>query len=174
MEALKVAIQRSPSKSMTTASAELGISWRSVQRILYSGLHMFPYKITVMHKFVDRDKEQRLYFATWARHEEGILHNTWFSHEAHFHLDGAVNKQNFQFWAMEHLNQFHERDNYGNKITVWDAISSHGITGSFFFDDTVNSTVTLPCHVTILYSSLLQQDCRSIPSGLCKMEPGHT
>jgi hypothetical protein len=94
MEVLRVAMQRSPSKSTRTASVELGISQPSVQRILHSDLHMFPYNITVMHKLADCDKEQRLYFATWARHEEGILHNTCFSDEAHFHLDGAVNKQN--------------------------------------------------------------------------------
>jgi hypothetical protein len=53
---------------------------------------MFLYKITVMHKVADHDIEQRLHFATWARHKEGILHNT--SDEAHFHLDGAINKEN--------------------------------------------------------------------------------
>jgi hypothetical protein len=58
MEALRVAVQRSPSKSTRTASVELGISRHSVQRILLLDLHMFPYKITVMHKLADRDKKQ--------------------------------------------------------------------------------------------------------------------
>ena len=33
----------------------------------------------------------------------------------------------------------HERDNYGQKVLVRAAISSHRIIGAFFFDETVNS-----------------------------------
>jgi len=48
IEAVRVALTRSPSKS-TRASAELGISRRSLQRILHSDLHLFSYKITLLH-----------------------------------------------------------------------------------------------------------------------------
>jgi hypothetical protein len=92
-------------------------------------------------------------FTSWARHEEGILHNTWFSNEAYFHLDGAVNKQNVRFWATEHPHQFRERDNYGNKITVWVAISSHGIIGPFFCDNMVNSY----CYLAMLHNNFMPQ-----------------
>ena len=44
IEAVSVALTRSPSKSSRRASAELGISHRSLQRILYSDLHLFPTK----------------------------------------------------------------------------------------------------------------------------------
>ena len=44
IEAVRVALTRSPSKSTRRASAELGISRRSLQRILHSDLHLFPYK----------------------------------------------------------------------------------------------------------------------------------
>jgi hypothetical protein len=30
-----------------------------------------------MHELAHHDKEQRLHFATWARHKEGIFHNMW-------------------------------------------------------------------------------------------------
>jgi hypothetical protein len=31
------------------------------------------------------------------------------SGEAHFHLNGSVNKQNFQYWAPKNLREVHER-----------------------------------------------------------------
>ena len=57
VEAVRVALTRSPSKSTRRASAELGISRRSLQRILHSDLHLFPYKMTILHKLTAVDKE---------------------------------------------------------------------------------------------------------------------
>jgi len=93
IEAVRVALVRSPSKSTRRASAELGISRRSLQTILHSDLHLFPYKVTIMHKLTAVDKEQRLQFAFWAMEEEAVLHNTWFTDKAYFHLNGVVNKK---------------------------------------------------------------------------------
>jgi len=50
IEAVHVALTWSPSKSTRRASAELGISRQSLQRILHPNLHLFPYKMTVLHK----------------------------------------------------------------------------------------------------------------------------
>jgi hypothetical protein len=82
LEALRVATQRSPGKSTRKASRELGISRRSIQRILNSDPKLFPYKISVLHKLSEHDKERRLQFAAWAEEENATLHNTWFSNEA--------------------------------------------------------------------------------------------
>jgi hypothetical protein len=57
--------------------------------------------MTVLHKLKAIDKERRLQFSLWAMEEEAVLHNTWFTDEAYFHLNGVVNKQNFRFWAKE-------------------------------------------------------------------------
>jgi len=46
IEAVHVALTQSPSGSTRRASAELGIFQRSLQRILHSDLHLFPYKMT--------------------------------------------------------------------------------------------------------------------------------
>jgi hypothetical protein len=83
IEAVCVALIRSPSKSTRRASAELGISRRSLQRIIHSDLHLYLYKITVMHKLTAIDKELRLQFALWAMEEEAVLHNTWFTDESY-------------------------------------------------------------------------------------------
>lgn len=140
IEAVRVALARSPSKSTRRASAELGISRRSLQRILHADLKLFPYKITVVHKLMENDKVRRLQFATSEiANDDAVIHNTWFSDEVYVHLNGSVNKQNVRFWAREVPEVLHETDNYGEKVSVWCAISSHGIIGPFFFNDTVNS-----------------------------------
>jgi hypothetical protein len=46
-----------------------------------------------LHELPERDKEQELRFATWVTHEEGVLHNPWFSEEVYFQFDEIVNKQ---------------------------------------------------------------------------------
>jgi AraC-like DNA-binding protein len=52
IDAVKVALQRNPSESTRRAAAELGISRRSLQRILKSDLNMCPYKMTVLPKLI--------------------------------------------------------------------------------------------------------------------------
>jgi hypothetical protein len=69
--------------------------------------------------------------------EEAVLHNTWFTDEAYFHVNGVVNKQNVRLWARELPHNLHEKENYGTKVNVWIAISTRGIICPFFFQDTV-------------------------------------
>jgi hypothetical protein len=38
--------------------------------------------------------------------------------EAHFHLSGCVNKQNFRYWAADNRRQLHERPLHGDRVTV--------------------------------------------------------
>jgi hypothetical protein len=37
-------------------------------------------------------KHQTMAFAEWAHNKEVSFNNIWFSDEAHYHLDGVVNK----------------------------------------------------------------------------------
>jgi hypothetical protein len=46
----------------------------------------------VLPKFTVQNKHQRIEFAEWAQNNEVSFNNIWFSDEAHFHLDGEVNK----------------------------------------------------------------------------------
>jgi len=55
------------------------------------------------------------------------------SDEAHFHLDGYVNKQNCQFWAAQNLRELHQRPLHTAKVSVWYGISTVGIVGPYFF-----------------------------------------
>ena len=73
----------------------IGEQWR----ILRSDLSLHPYKLQVVHALGNGDREMRLQFC---RQFVGILtknpdlpNKLLVSEEAHFHLHGTVNKQNF-------------------------------------------------------------------------------
>lgn len=94
VEALGIGMQRSPGKSTQEGSRELRM-WR----LLRSDLKLFPYQIFVLHKISEHDKERRLQFAAWAEDRNAVPHNTWFSDDAYFHLDGTVSKKEMRaFW----------------------------------------------------------------------------
>jgi hypothetical protein len=47
-------------------------------------------------------------------------------------LSGYVNKHNCRYWPPNHTHELHQRFLHGAKVTVWCAISSHGIYWSLF------------------------------------------
>ena len=65
------------------------------------------------------------------------------SDEAHFHLDGHVNKQNCRYWAKENPRELHQKPLHSQKVTVWCALSKVGIIGPDFFEDERGQTVTV-------------------------------
>jgi hypothetical protein len=93
--------------------------------------------MTVLPKRTVQNKHQTMAFAEWAQNNEISFNNVWFSDEAHFHLDGVVNKQNARFWASENLNVIHKKVYHAPRIKMWVAISSHGLLWPF--EKTVNT-----------------------------------
>jgi hypothetical protein len=87
----------------------------------------------VLPKLTVQNKHQRMAFA------ECPQNNVWFPDEAHFQLDDLVNKQNVQFWASQNPCVIHEKVHHAPRITVWVAISSHGLPGPIFFEEIMNS-----------------------------------
>jgi hypothetical protein len=116
--------------------------------------------MTVVHTLIAHDEQQRPEADGWAEHEEFILHNVWFSDEAHFHLDSIVNKQNVRFRASGNPRGLTEKMQHASKITVWVSISSHGLMGPVFFDQAVNRDR----HLSMLHvSSVLQLIATGLP-----------
>jgi hypothetical protein len=78
----------------------LGLSRRSLQRILHGELNFHPYKIMIVQKLLPSDFVQRRLFCE--RMLEIIASDDvmlMMIDEAYFQLDGYVNKQNCRFWA---------------------------------------------------------------------------
>ena len=65
------------------------------------------------------------------------------SDEAHFHLDGYVNKQNCRYWSTENPRELHQKSLHSQKVTVWSALSKAGIIGPYFFEDEYGQAVTV-------------------------------
>jgi len=87
-----------PSISTRHRSQNLNISCTSLRRILNKDLGMKPYKVQLVQELKPHDYPMRFRFAQWAEQrlveDEHFYRKIIFSDEAHFHLDGYVNKQN--------------------------------------------------------------------------------
>ncbi|GFT58684.1 putative transposable element [Trichonephila clavipes] len=66
-----------------------------------------------------------------------------FSDEAHFWLNGYVNKQNCRIWSEANPQVYVETPLHPEKLTVWCALRAGGIIGPYFFktDESHNVTV---------------------------------
>lgn len=146
IDAVRLAVTRSPRRSAAKHAAVLVISdRRSVRRILHADLKFHPYKMMLVHQLNAND---------WASRKaacEVILENVHqdaiilFSDEAHFHLTGFVNKQNYRFWADNNPRQILQKPLHSQYVTVWCAVSKFGIIGPYFFEE-LNRRVTVTSH----------------------------
>ena len=105
-------------------------------------------KKSVAKRLNDRDYQRlaiaKLMLEIIKEHEDTII----MSNEAHFHLNGSVNKQNFWYRAPQNPHEMHQRLLHSLKVMVWCVIGKFGITGLYFFEEngitgttTVNSAV---------------------------------
>ena len=153
-------IGRIPHHSVHCHRVSLGLSETSVQRILSKDIQFYPYKIQVTHALHEHDYVNRVNFCQTflqlINQNQELVNNLLMSDEAHFHLSGFVNKQNFHYWSATKPIALHERPLHSSKITVWCAISTFGIIVPCFFEDERRKAVTVtgPHYVHMLENSL--------------------
>jgi len=78
-------------------AVELGMSENTLRRILHKDLGFHPYKMMIVQTLTEGHYQQRSAFAelmleSIEENEDAIIMT---SDEAHFHLNGSVNKHNF-------------------------------------------------------------------------------
>ena len=90
--------------------------------ILHKDLNLNPYKITIVQELSDRNmancrisSEQLLEMLN----HDGVINTVLMTDEAHFHLSGYVNKQNYHYWAPENPQELHQRPLHSERLTVW-------------------------------------------------------
>ncbi|GBM68340.1 hypothetical protein AVEN_138181-1 [Araneus ventricosus] len=133
IEALRQAVLQSPQRSARRHATAMRISDRSVRRILHLDLKFYPYKMMVVQEIKDLD------WANRRASSEAILQNVpcdvilLSGDEAHFHLSGCVNKQNFRYFALNNPIQIHERPLHSEQVTVWCAVADFWVIGPYFF-----------------------------------------
>ncbi|GFS50259.1 transposable element Tc3 transposase [Trichonephila clavipes] len=93
------------------------------------------------------DHEARRRFVEWAQNEIAVVldfhKRILFSDEAHFWLNGYVNKQNCRIWSEANPQVYVETPLHPEKLTVWCALWAGGIIGPYFFKNDEGHNVTV-------------------------------
>ncbi|GFW07602.1 DUF4817 domain-containing protein [Trichonephila clavipes] len=93
------------------------------------------------------DHQARRRFVEWAQNEIAAVPDfhkrILFSDEAHFWLNGYVNKQNCRIWSEANPQVYVETPLHPEKLTVWCALWSGGIIGPYFFKNDEGHNVTV-------------------------------
>ena len=137
VERVREAVLRSPKRSARRQALALPMSDRSLRRILHKDLKFHPYKIMIVQKLLQGDFAQRRQFCESILeilNEEMVI---MMSDEAHFQLDGTVNKQNCRYWSSENPQVLHQRPLHSQKVTVWCGVAKFGIIGPYFLRRTI-------------------------------------
>ncbi|GFY16566.1 putative transposable element [Trichonephila clavipes] len=87
------------------------------------------------------DHQARRRFVKWGQNEIAVVPDfhkrILFSDEAHFWLNGYVNKQNCCIWSVANPQVYVETPLHPEKLTVWFALWAGGIIGPYFFKNNV-------------------------------------
>ncbi|GFU55303.1 putative DD41D transposase [Trichonephila clavipes] len=93
------------------------------------------------------DHQARHRFVQWAQNEIAVVPDfhkqILFSDEAHFWLNGYVNKQNCRIWSEANPQVYVETPLHPEKLTVWCALWAGGIIGPYFFKNDEGHNVTV-------------------------------
>jgi hypothetical protein len=102
-------------------------------------------------------------------YDDHFLEKVQFSHEATFHVSGAVNCRNVRIWGSEnpHANVEHQCDS--PKVNVFCAISSQKVYGPFCFAE---ETVAGMTYVAMLQLWLMPK-LQNITTFIFQQDPAH-
>ncbi|GFT38573.1 putative DD41D transposase [Trichonephila clavipes] len=93
------------------------------------------------------DHQARRRFVEWAQNEIDVVPDfhkrNFFSDEAHFWLNGYVNKQNCRIWSETNPQVYVEAPLHPEKLTVWCALWAGAIIGPYFFKNDESHNVTV-------------------------------
>ncbi|KAI8115008.1 hypothetical protein CVS40_12678 [Lucilia cuprina] len=110
--AAQESVQNNPSTSTRRRAQELGLQRTTLATILHKNLHLFPYKVQSTQEHLPQDHLRRRTYANTmlqlAHDNPGFHEKIIMSDEAHFHLNGYVNKQNSRFWGVENPQIIHQ------------------------------------------------------------------
>lgn len=146
IETVRRSVLQSPNRSARRQSLVLAMSNSSLRRILHLDLNFHPYKIVMVQTLNERDFASRVLTCQRLLQlvtENGLLNALIMSDEAHFHLSGKVNRQNFRYWSAENPKDLYERPLHPRKVTVWCGVARFGIIGPYFFEDDMGNSVTI-------------------------------
>jgi len=110
-------------------------------------LSLHPYKLQVVHALSNQDREMHLQFCCQSveilTENPDLLNKLLMSDEAHFHVYGTVNKQNFRYWSAASPHELHQCPTYDPNVTIWYTVWSSRVTGPYFFEYEDGKAITV-------------------------------
>ncbi|XP_026684994.1 uncharacterized protein LOC113470619 [Diaphorina citri] len=118
-------MQQSPRRSARQHAQALGLSRTSFTRILHD-LNFHPHKIAVVQMLKPQDITRRILFCNTMKKilDDDPDIQLFMSDEAHFHLNGEVNKPNCRYWAQNNPSELHQQPLHSEKVTAWAAVKT--------------------------------------------------
>lgn len=123
--------EENPNDSIRKAADKLGLNRETLRLIMRRFLKMFPYKISIHQKLTEAAMAKRKEFCekvySMIENEELDVDKIIFSDEAHFHLDGYVNKQNYRYWGTQPPVFMQSKSAHPQRLTAWATITRNKI-----------------------------------------------
>lgn len=174
------ALRNDPQTSSRALSSQTAIPRTTVRRVLHEDLGLYPYKIEMVQKLYRGDKSKRIKLCRWMldkiRSNKNFTQSIFMTDEAHFHLNGVVQKQNCRIWCQDNPHVMVETEQYPEFVTVWCGISAKGIIGPYFFEkegERVSVDATRYCEM-IKRFFIPQLQKKSIKTGFWFQQDGAT
>ncbi|GFT90755.1 uncharacterized protein TNCV_2777421 [Trichonephila clavipes] len=127
------------------ASAIVMVDFSDIERHV-CGSWFSPYENNLVALHFKYDQARRR-FVEWAQNEIAVVPDfhkrILFSDEAHFWLNGYVNKRNCHIWSEANPQVYVETPLHPEKLTVWCALWAGGIIGPYFFKNDEGHNVTV-------------------------------
>lgn len=153
IESAREIAEQEPTISTRRLSQRIGVSRSTAWTILNKDLKLFPYKVQIAQQLTEAAVEKRLNFANEVCQliDESKIDITKiiFSDEAHFWLDGYVNRQNYRIWGSQKPELLRTKPLHPAKLTVWCGLTADRIIGPFFIESSITSDV---------YNTFLRED----------------
>ncbi|GFX56848.1 DUF4817 domain-containing protein [Trichonephila clavipes] len=124
-------IEEDPNESIRHRAQELDKCPSILWKILRKDLGLRAYQIQLVQELKPNDHQERRRFVEWTQNEIAVVPDfhkrILFSDEAHFWLNGYVNKQNCRIWSEAIPQVYVETPLHPEKLTVWCALWAGGI-----------------------------------------------
>ncbi|GFU24028.1 DUF4817 domain-containing protein [Trichonephila clavipes] len=124
-------IEEDPNEFIRHRAQELDLCPSTLWKILWKDLGLRAYKIQLVQELKPNDHQARRRFVEWAQNEMAVVPDfhkrILLSDEAHFWLNGYVNKQNCRIWSEANPQVYVETPLHPEKLTVWCALWAGGI-----------------------------------------------
>ncbi|GFT66088.1 uncharacterized protein TNCV_3238261 [Trichonephila clavipes] len=118
----------SPSRRLQWEIALQRKNWKANSKSVFCNKHFITDNLVALHFKYDQARRR---FVEWARNEISVVldfhKRILFSDEAHFWLNGYVNKQNCRIWSEANPQVYVETPLHPEKLTVWCALWAGGI-----------------------------------------------